>query len=53
MRAAFDDILVALVHLDFMSGPNMTPKKIKKNLFYFKNQKVILSYRDIASIFDM
>ena len=28
MRAAFDDISVALVPVDFMQGPNMTPKKI-------------------------
>ena len=34
MRAAFDDILVALVPLDFMLGPNMTPKR-KKNIFIF------------------
>ena len=33
MRAAFDDISMALVTLDFMQGPNMTPKKEKKNYF--------------------
>ena len=55
MRSAFADILVPLVPLDFMYGPNMTPKKIKLNSFYFFhifyfNSKG--SYQ-IASIFDM
>ena len=27
MMAAFDDISVVLVPLDFMQGPNMTPEK--------------------------
>ena len=54
MRAAFDNISVALVPLDFMYGPNMTPKKIK-NIFFFFILKIkrFLSYHDIASMFDM
>ena len=53
MRSVFADISVTLVPLDFMYGPNMTPKKL--NLFYFFdifyfNSKG--SYQ-IASIFDM
>ena len=34
MRSAFADILVPLVPLDFMYGPNMTPKKMKFILFF-------------------
>ena len=52
MRAAFDDISVALVPLDFMQGPNMTPEKIKNKKIIFKIKR-FLSYHDIASIFDM
>ena len=51
MRAAFADISVALVPLDFMYGPNMTPKKIKNNLYFILKLKRFFYH--IASIIDM
>ena len=56
MKSAFADISVPLVPLDFMKGPNMTPKKW--NLFYFFHiciltQKVLirlLLYFDMSII---
>ena len=40
-----------MTFLDFMQGPNMTPKK-KKNILFSKS-KGFYHYHDIASIFDM
>ena len=47
MRSAFADILVPLVPLDCMQGPNMTPKKKKIInviffIFFILTQKVLI-----------